>query len=97
MRGIKTDCHFVLKSEYYEQKRNFDTQHSIKLIGVTSVQVFDFDAKTKVFRTYDLRPGADTGGIQGMHPPTRPKDVLTRHLISLKINAKNDFVLHTKN
>jgi len=38
--------------------------------------------------------GADTGG---MHPPTRPKVVLTRHLISLKIIAKNIFVLHTKN
>jgi len=30
-------------------------------------------------------PGADTGG---MHPPTRPKEVLTWHLISLKIIAK---------
>jgi len=29
--------------------------------------------------------GADTGG---MHPPTRPKEVLIRHLISLKIIAK---------
>jgi len=37
------------------------------------------------------------GGLQGMHPPTRPKEVLTRHLISLKIIAKNIFVLHTKN
>ena len=24
-----------------------------------------------------LVPGADTGGMQGMHPPTRPKEVLT--------------------
>jgi len=34
-----------------------------------------------------------------MHPlhQTRPKEVLTRHLISLKIIAKNIFVLHTKN
>jgi len=40
-------------------------------------------------------PGADTGGgLQGMHPPTRPKEVLTWHLISLKILAKNIFVLH---
>jgi len=30
-----------------------------------------------------------------MHPPTRPKEVLTPHLISLKIIAKNIFVLHT--
>jgi len=29
-----------------------------------------------------------------MHPPTRPKEVLTWHLISLKIIAKNIFVLH---
>jgi len=36
-------------------------------------------------------------GMQGIHPPTRPKEVLTRHLISLKIIAKNIFVLHTKN
>jgi len=36
--------------------------------------------------------GADTVG--GMHLPTRPKEVLTRHLISLKIIAKNIFVLH---
>ena len=26
--------------------------------------------------------------MQGMHPPTRPKEVLTPHLISLKIIAK---------
>jgi len=39
-------------------------------------------------------PGADTGGVQGMHPLTRPKEVLTWHLISLKIIAKNIFVLH---
>jgi len=25
----------------------------------------------------DLVSGADTGGVQGMHPPTRPKEVLT--------------------
>ena len=31
---------------------------------------------------------ADTGGVQGMHPPTRPKEVLKWHLISLKIIAK---------
>jgi len=35
--------------------------------------------------------GADTGG---MHPPTRPKQVLTWPLISLKIIAKSIFVLH---
>jgi len=40
--------------------------------------------------------GADTGGVPGMHPPTRSKEVLTRHLLSLKIIAKNIFVLHTK-
>jgi len=28
------------------------------------------------------------GGMQGMHPPTRPKEVLTWHLISLQIIAK---------
>jgi len=34
-------------------------------------------------------PGADTGVcVQGMHPPTRPKGVLTWHLISLKIIEK---------
>ena len=27
-------------------------------------------------------------GVQGMHPPTRPKEVLTWHLISLKTIAK---------
>jgi len=40
-------------------------------------------------------PGADTGGEDaGDEPPTRPKDVLTWHLISLKLIAKNIFVLH---
>ena len=39
--------------------------------------------------------GANTGeGTQGMHPPTRPIEVLTWHLISLKIIPKNIFVLH---
>jgi len=38
--------------------------------------------------------GADTGGCRGCIPPTRPKEVLTWHLISLKIIAKNIFVLH---
>jgi len=38
--------------------------------------------------------GADTGGMQGMHPPTRPKEVLTWHSISLKLIAKHIFVLH---
>ena len=39
--------------------------------------------------------GSDTrGGMQGMHPPTRPKKVLTWHLISLKIIAQNIFVLY---
>ena len=33
------------------------------------------------------------GGMQGMHSPTRPKEVLTWHLISLKIIDKNIFVL----
>jgi len=42
----------------------------------------------------DLVSGADTGGVQGMHPPTRPKEVLTWRLISLKIIVKNIFVLH---
>jgi len=28
------------------------------------------------------------GGMQGMYPPTRPKEVLTWYLISLKIIAK---------
>jgi len=33
--------------------------------------------------------GADTGrGCRGCIPPTRPKEVLTWHLISLKIIAK---------
>jgi len=44
------------------------------------------------------QPGADTGGDAGdASPPTRPKEVLTQHLISLKIITKNIFVLHTKN
>jgi len=43
---------------------------------------------------YHFEAGADTGGMQGMHPSTRPKEVLTWHLISLKIIAKNIFVLH---
>jgi len=34
------------------------------------------------------------GGCRGCITPTRPKEVLTWHLISLKINAKNIFVLH---
>jgi len=38
--------------------------------------------------------GADTGGMHPLHPPTRPKEVLTWHLISLKIIAKNIFVLY---
>jgi len=33
-------------------------------------------------------------GVQGMHPPTRPKGVLTWHLISLKIIAKIFFTAH---
>jgi len=46
----------------------------------------------------DFIAGVDTGGDAGYAlPPTRPKEVLTRHLISLKIIAKNIFVLHTKN
>jgi len=28
------------------------------------------------------------GGMQGMHPPTRPKEMLSWHVISLKIIAK---------
>jgi len=35
-----------------------------------------------------LQPGADTGGDAGDASPHRPKEVLTRHLISLKIIAK---------
>ena len=38
---------------------------------------------------YTLRPGADTGGdARDASPPTRPKEVLTWHLISLKSIAK---------
>jgi len=33
------------------------------------------------------------GGCRGCIHPTRPKEVLTRHLISLKLIAKNIFVL----
>jgi len=35
-----------------------------------------------------------SGGFRGCIPPTRPKKVLTWHLISLKIIAKSIFVLH---
>jgi len=38
--------------------------------------------------------GADTREMQGMHPPTRPKEVLTWHLISLKLIDKNIVVLY---
>ena len=41
-----------------------------------------------------LGAGVDTGGMQGMHPLTRPKEVLTWHLISLKIIAKINFAPH---
>jgi len=34
------------------------------------------------------------GGCRGCTPPTRPKEVLTWHLTSLKLIAKNIFVLH---
>jgi len=34
------------------------------------------------------------GGARDASLPTRPKEVLTWHLISLKIIAKNIFVLH---
>jgi len=43
--------------------------------------------------SWGLEPGADTGGMQGMDAPTRPKQVLTWHSISLKIIAKNFCVL----
>jgi len=35
------------------------------------------------------------GRCRGCIPPTRPKEVLTRHLILLKVIAKNIFLLHT--
>ena len=35
-------------------------------------------------------PGADTGGgLQGMHPPTRPEKLLTWYSISFKIITKS--------
>ena len=34
------------------------------------------------------------GGMLGMHPPIRPKEVLIRNLISLKVIAKDIFALH---
>jgi len=41
-------------------------------------------------------PGVDTGGGHaGDASPTTPKEVLTWHLISGKIIAKNFFALHT--
>jgi len=41
-----------------------------------------------IYTSCTLETGADTGGVQGMHPPTRPKEVLKWHLISFKIIAK---------
>ena len=56
---------------------------------------YAFMVQTNISKSM-LHSGADTGGgMQGMHPPlTRPKEALTWHLISLKIIAKNIFVLH---
>jgi len=40
---------FCPESEYFHQNRNFDLQHSAKLIDVTHVSAFDFMRKQKFF------------------------------------------------
>jgi len=57
------------------------------------------EVKTGLFRVYCLfvsvcsRRGHRGDAGDASHP-TRPKEVLTWHLISLKLIAKNIFVLH---
>jgi len=51
--------------------------------------------RTAVKVKYDWHQArTQEGGCRGCIPPTRPKQVLTWHLISLKIIAKTIFVLY---
>jgi len=49
--------------------------------------------RTKSKSSLSFRSGYG-GECRGYIPPTRPKEVLTRHFVSLKIIAKNIFVLY---
>jgi len=60
------------------------TRHAVK--HSCSLKAMIFNRGSRQARTQ--------GAMQGMHPPNRPKEVLTWHLISLKIIAKIFFTAH---
>jgi len=85
-------CRTLKTAAIWKLQKPFERGKNCKNVDATNYQM--------PFKSFSLAmhkiilSGSRRGHRGGCIPPTRPKEVLTWHLVSLKIIAKNIFVLH---